>query len=393
MSRKETVTHSVPLTPTPQIIPINEVTSSTSKHTINIPHTLDDNAIHSSLELLKTSGIQRRIETNILKLDKSTPKQRELEEKRITIRIQRIDILIVCLTFYTALAMQWLTLLGLSTSFSNFLFELFIKSFDLTQWNFSEIQTIGKISGVTTSLQFIFSIISNFIMILLKIFYHAKNIPISLKGPIYFGGLFRFFNIFRPKINDNHLAVKKIDAKFHQYLGILSNSLIIITAIIIACDKLTMINIITSEDVNTLLSGLIDKSNILSRDVVFNQTAIQSQNATEVALSVKHAAIFTKTTLMVSILAIIMTSLLNIINWLREIWQANHDNIIVYEMFKWFTRLIVCNPCCGNKSASNDMSEEEFNMVNAKLDDKIAKYNRANMRNNRVNMRNNREFH
>ncbi|CAG8710652.1 2077_t:CDS:1, partial [Racocetra persica] len=381
MSRKETVTPSVPLTPTPQIIPINEINEVTSSasihsiHAVNIPHTLDDDTIHSSLEFLKTPGIQRRLETNIRKFDKSTPKQRELEEKRITIRIQRIDILIVCLTFYTALMMQWLTLLGLSTSFSNFLFQLFINSFDVTQWNFQEIQTIGKISGVATSLQLIFSIISNFIMILYKIFYHAKNIPLSFSGPIYFGGLFRFFNIFRPKILDHQLSVKNIDAKFHQYLGILSNGLIIITAIIIVCDKLTMIDNITSEDVNTLLSGLIDQSKILSRDVDVNQTVIQSQNATQVALSVQHAAIFTKTTLVVSILAIIMTSLLNIINWIRELWQANHDNIIIYEMFKWITRLMVCNPCCGNKSDRRDMSDEEFNMVNAKLDDKIAKYN------------------
>ncbi|CAG8460195.1 2225_t:CDS:1 [Dentiscutata heterogama] len=383
MSWKETITPSVPSTSTSHVTPNNETISSTPIHAINIPHTLSSGNINSSLENLKRSGIQRHIESNILKLDKSTPKQRELEEKRITLRIQRIDILIVCLTFYTALAMQWLTLLGLSTSFSNFLYELFIKSFNITQWNFRDIQTIGKISGATTSLQIIFSIISTFIMILYKIFYNARNIPLSFRGPIYFGGLFQFFNIFRPKINEHNLAVKKLDGKFHQYLGILSQSLIIITAIIIACDKLTKINNITGEDINDLLSGLIDKSSLISRDV--NQTFIQSQqDATEVALSVKHAAIFTKTTLMVSILAIIMTSLLNIINWMREIWQANHDNIIIYELFKWITRLIVCKPCCccGNKSEGSDISEEEFDMKRAKLDDKIAQYNRTNMRYN-----------
>ncbi|KAF0528495.1 hypothetical protein F8M41_013119 [Gigaspora margarita] len=377
MSLKETITPS-----TSHVTPNHETTSSASIHAINIPHTLSSNNINASLGALKTSGIQRHIESNFLKLDKSTPKQRELEEKRITIRIQRIDILIVCLTFYTSLAMQWLTLLGLSTSFSNFLFELFIKSFNITQWNFRDIQTIGKISGATTSLQIIFSIITSIIIILYKTFVHVRNIPISLKGPIYFGGLFRFFNIFRPEINDHQVAVKRFDGKFHQYIGILSQTLIIITAIIIACDKLTKINIFTGEDINTILSGLGDKSSIISRDV--NQTIFQSQNATEVALSVKHAAIFTKTTLIVSILAIIMTSLLNIINWMKEIWLANQDNIIIYELFKWITRLVVCKPCCcGKKSEGGDLSDEEFDMKKAKLDDKIAHYNRVNMKYNR----------
>src|SRR6185369_16127756 len=69
---------------------------------------------------------------------------------------------------------------------------------------------------------------------------------------------------------------------------------------------------------------------------------------THVTLAVQNAAAFSKATFMVSVCAIIMTSLLNIVQWMADVWRMEKNELIVYTLFKGITRLLVCQPCFGD---------------------------------------------
>jgi len=80
-------------------------------------------ATQNILETAEKLSIKDNIESAITKHDKDTPVEIDEEEKKITRRILRINTFVTYLLFYTALMMQWLTLLGLSTSVGNFFYE------------------------------------------------------------------------------------------------------------------------------------------------------------------------------------------------------------------------------------------------------------------------------
>src|SRR5437773_9608396 len=59
--------------------------------------------VHTTLEVLYEIGVKECIEDVIEKVDTDTPEQRKEEEKKITRRIYRIDLLLNYLLYYTAL--------------------------------------------------------------------------------------------------------------------------------------------------------------------------------------------------------------------------------------------------------------------------------------------------
>jgi len=269
--------------------------------------------------------------------------------------------------------MQWLTLLGLSTSFGNFLYNVFIGSFDFAQWNFKNISTIGKISGVTISLQIIIFVISNIIVLLYLKFHPDKRPPQSLKGPIYYGGLLKIANVLRPKIHSYGLSVKRLDAQFSQILGVISQLLIIIAASLAADSNLSTINDVSGNsntttyyDPNNFQTGF---SGFIQIDQVPDTTTTTTPNNGQI-IAIKHAALFAKTTLSVAILAIVMTAVMNIVSWLIDIWKVNENELIIYAAFKFCTRIITCYPCFrdklvgADKSIDDDTSKSEIQALN-----------------------------
>src|SRR4051794_34988969 len=60
-----------------------------------------------------------------------------------------IDLIITIGLYYTFLIANALTLSTVSSSFSEFLFNLLIGSFALTQWKFGQLDLIGRIAGFT----------------------------------------------------------------------------------------------------------------------------------------------------------------------------------------------------------------------------------------------------
>ncbi|CAJ0755977.1 21527_t:CDS:2, partial [Entrophospora sp. SA101] len=300
-------------------------------------------SVQTTLEVLDKVGIKDNIEEAIQTVDKDTPEQREEEEKRITRRIYRVELLLNFLMYYTSLIIQWLTLLGLSSSFGNFLYNVLIGSFVFTEWNFGDISTVGKISGVTISLQIILFIISNIIVLFYRRFHPSKQSPARLQGPIYYNGILKGFNLLKPKVESYNTSVKKLDAQFSQILGAISQVLIIIAASFSASSNITSLNGISDSGIDTAfptgLGGFIQ---------------IENNQVEEESIAVKHAAGFAKTTLLVAVLAIIMTSIMNVISWMIGIWKVNNDELIVYAIFKFITRMITCYPCFHDKLVGAD---------------------------------------
>ncbi|CAB4486637.1 unnamed protein product [Rhizophagus irregularis] len=82
----------------------------------NVSPQVTGKAVSDTLKTMDKLGVKDNIEEKIKDHDFETPAQIAEEEKKITRRIFRIDLIISYLLFYTALMMQWLTLLGLSNN-------------------------------------------------------------------------------------------------------------------------------------------------------------------------------------------------------------------------------------------------------------------------------------
>ncbi|CAJ0766641.1 8584_t:CDS:2, partial [Entrophospora sp. SA101] len=238
-------------------------------------------SVQTTLEVLDKVGVKDNIEEAIRNIDKDTPEQRE-EEKRITRRIYRV--------------------------------ELLLKIFNLLYQNISP---VGKISGVTISLQIILFIISNTVVLFYRKFHPSKQSPAGLQGPIYYNGILKVFNVLRPKVESYDSSVKKLDAQFSQILGTISQILIIIAASLSASSNITSLN-------GTSDSGTV--TSFPTRLGGFVQ--IENNQVEEESIAVKHAAGFAKTTLLVAVLAIIMTSIMNVISWVIGILELGKKNTL-----------------------------------------------------------------
>ncbi|GES74001.1 hypothetical protein GLOIN_2v1762059 [Rhizophagus clarus] len=202
----------------------------------NVSPQVTGKAVSDALKSLDKIGVKDNIEEEIKEHHYETPAQIEEEEKKITRRILRIDIIISYLLFYTALMMQWLTLLGLSNSVGGFFYEFFINSFNFPEYDFSSITAVGKIAGLTTSLQIIIFVLAN-IFVLKKTLSNKNN---STSKPSNQSG--DRFNDLKTKLCTHFTTVRGRIAQFYQILNILSQILIIISTIISANDKFSAIN-------------------------------------------------------------------------------------------------------------------------------------------------------
>ncbi|CAG8676336.1 13295_t:CDS:2 [Rhizophagus irregularis] len=239
--------------------------------------------------------------------------------------------------------MDWLTLLGESTSVQSFFFDLFLGSFDIPEWDFGDLTVVAKISGMTTTLQTSIFLISGFINVGAKIL--NKPVPNIVGGPMYFGGPFQIVYALMPKAKDYTESIKSLDAKISQWLGFISQVVIIVAAIFAAANRVQALDPFIHGDETLIGSGYTPKPN--SEDQFGD--VISPSNTTQVTLAVQNAALFARATYIVSVVAIIMTSLLNIIQWLADVWRVNKGELLVYFMFKLITRALMCQPCLGDK--------------------------------------------
>ncbi|CAG8441379.1 8352_t:CDS:2 [Ambispora leptoticha] len=341
----------------------------------NILSTVSGDEIKSGLVGLEKIGVADDIERGIKKIDKDTPDERQQEERKITHRIYKLDIAITCLLYYTSLTSNWLTLLGSSKSIGDFFYKVLIGSFNFTEWNFDRFDIVGKISGVTCSLQIILFVLANVIVLGIT-FIHPngkKGLPVNLRAPIYYGGPFQFIHLMKPSLKEFHSSVRRIDAQFSQVLEILSQLFIIVAATIATHAKLEDITDIINANPQTITPNTVDNglSYLVTRQYLNNTTptnitsTTSSVDETELTLAVQNAALFTKTTLVVSTVGIIMTSFLNVLNWISNVWRINQDDLIIYEIYKIITRVLVCYPCCGDRF---DGGNEEITGEQAKAE-------------------------
>ncbi|GBC27522.2 hypothetical protein GLOIN_2v1561367 [Rhizophagus irregularis DAOM 181602=DAOM 197198] len=268
--------------------------------------------IKTGLSILETVGIKDDLEKEVRKIDPDTPEEISKETELITERINKLDILITIGLYYTSLAMDWLTLLGESTSVQSFFFDLFLGSFDIPEWDFGDLTVVAKI---------------------------------SVGGPMYFGGPFQIVYALMPKAKDYTESIKSLDAKISQWLGFISQVVIIVAAIFAAANRVQALDPFIHGDETLIGSGYTPKPN--SEDQFGD--VISPSNTTQVTLAVQNAALFARATYIVSVVAIIMTSLLNIIQWLADVWRVNKGELLVYFMFKLITRALMCQPCLGDK--------------------------------------------
>ncbi|RIA93047.1 hypothetical protein C1645_735913 [Glomus cerebriforme] len=299
--------------------------------------------VKEGLEILEKVGIKDNLEREIEKIDPDSPEEMSVESELITERMNKLDVLITIGLYYTSLVMDWLTLLGKSTSVKNFFFDLFLGSFNISAWDFGDLSAVAKISGMTTTLQtgiFALSSIINIGARLLK-----KPVPEFVGGPMYYGGPFQIVFALLPNAKDYTDSIKSLDAKISQLTGFFSQILIIIAAIFAATNRITALDPFTQGNENLIGSGYVPKPN--SEDQ-FGKI-ISPTNTTQVTLAVQNAALFARATYIVSVVAIIMTSLLNIIQWLADVWRVNQNDVLVYYLFKLITRIMLCQPCIGDK--------------------------------------------
>ncbi|CAG8734223.1 4519_t:CDS:2 [Rhizophagus irregularis] len=275
----------------------------------NVSPQVTGKAVSDTLKTMDKLGVKDNIEEKIKDHDFETPAQIAEEEKKITRRIFRIDLIISYLLFYTALMMQWLTLLGLSNNVGGFFYEFFINSFNFPEYNFSSLTTVGKIAGFSVSLQIIIFVLVN-IFVLGKTLTHKNNLTTtsSSQPSNQLGNRFQFIDVLKNKLRTHFTAVRRIDTQFYQIMGILSQILIIIAAIISADDKFSAINKFTDQANN------LDPSSF-PLSITGGYRKRQEQAETQEMLIVRHAALFTKTITSIAILAIIMTSFMNIITY------------------------------------------------------------------------------
>jgi hypothetical protein len=299
--------------------------------------------IKGALDVIDKVGIKDNLEKGVQKIDYDTPEEIKLETELITERINKLDILITIGLYYTSLVMDWLTLLGKSTSVQSFFFDLFLGSFNISQWDFGDLTVVAQISGMTTTLQTSLFLISGIINVGARLF--GKRVPSIVGGPMYYGGPFQIIFALMPKAKDYTESIKSLDAKISQWLGFISQVVIIIAAIFAAANRVQALDPFIHGDPSSIGSGYTPKPN--SEDQFGD--VISPTNTTQVTLAVQNAALFARATYFVSVVAIIMTSLLNIIQWLADVWRVNKGELLVYFMFKFITRALMCQPCFGDK--------------------------------------------
>ncbi|RIA95344.1 hypothetical protein C1645_816841 [Glomus cerebriforme] len=211
----------------------------------------------------------------------------------------------------------------------------------VSEYNFSSLTTMRKIAGFTASLQIIIFVLSNIFVLGNTLLRKKNNFPLpssssppSPPQPSSKQVRFQSLNDLKTKLSIHLSTVRKIDAQFYQILGILSQLLIIIAASVVADDKLSVIDPLQRQE----------------------QTSTQNEKI----LAVRHAALFSKTITIIAILAIIMT-FMNIITWMADIWEVNKNELIIYQLFKYITRLMVCYPCFNDKlSGANEITDEKI---------------------------------
>ncbi|CAG8593371.1 275_t:CDS:1 [Funneliformis caledonium] len=301
--------------------------------------------VHEGLELLEDMKVKDDIERSIQSLDHDTPEEIAKETELITERMNKLDVLITIGLYYTSLIMDWLTLLGESKSATDFFYTLFLGSFNIKDWDFSEgeLSLVAKISGMTTTLQtgvFIFSGLINLGAKALN-----KEPPKFVGGPMYYGGPFQIIFALKSQAKDYTDSIKSLDAQISQWLGFLSQVMIIVAACFAAFNRVQALDPFMFADESMIGHGYSPEHNTEDQ---FGKV-ISPTNTTQVTMAIQHAALFAKATYMVSITAIIMTSLLNIVQWLADVWRVNQDELIIYTIFKVLTRALLCQPCFGDK--------------------------------------------
>ncbi|CAI2169590.1 8102_t:CDS:1 [Funneliformis geosporum] len=301
--------------------------------------------IKRGLDLLERVGVKDDIERKISEIDHDTPEEIAKETELITERMNKLDVLITIGLYYTSLIMNWLTLLGESKSVNDFFFTLFLGSFNLKEWEFSdgELSLVAKISGMTTTLQTGLFIFSGLINLGAKALH--KPVPRIVGGPMYYGGPFQIIYVFKSQAKAYTNSIKSLDAQISQWLGFFSQVMVIVAASFAAVNRGQALDPFMFADESFIGHGYSPEPNTEDQ---FGDV-ISPTNTTQVTMAIQHAALFSKATYMVSISAIIMTSFLNIVQWLADIWRVNNDDLIIYTIFKVLTRALLCQPCIGDK--------------------------------------------
>nr|CAG8659404.1 10192_t:CDS:1 [Entrophospora candida] len=328
-------------------------------------------AVLGGLQVLEKLGIKDDIEEGIKVFDDDTKEERTKETKLITARINQLDVFITVGLYYASLMVSWLTQLGDSESAQDFFIKLFFTSFKINEWDFGDLDLVGKISGATTTLQTsLFGIVG-----LTRLVYTAlkKDIPKFIDGPMYFGGPFQILHVIVPKSNDYIQSIRSFDARLSQLFGVISQILIIVAAIYAIGYRNEALEPFTTGNETAIGQGYQPGPDTEDQ----NGDQIQPGNSTHITLAVKNAALFARATYMVSICAIIMTSLLNIVQWMADAWRLNKDELIVYTAFKLITRLLLCQPCFGDdwlkkrtaKSKGTKQTEDQELLLEKKSQD------------------------
>ncbi|CAG8535885.1 6442_t:CDS:2 [Diversispora eburnea] len=234
----------------------------------------------------------------------------------------KIDLIITIGLYYTFLIANALTLSTVSSSFFEFLFNLLIGSFALTQWKFGQLDLIGRITGFTLSLQIL--ILLSVLGIFAYTKFTKKPIPIfkyhqNQEGEsdeeindvtIYYGGPFQIVHIFKSYFVKGDLftayysSIKNLDAQLSQFIGILSCFLIILAALFIEIPN----------DTDTI----------------------------------------NKTTYKITITIIILLAILNILQWLADMFRVDSDEIIFYAFIKSISS------CRGERKPSKVIPSREI---------------------------------
>ena len=144
-------------------------------------------------------------------------------------------------------------ILFLVHSVKGFFFDLFLGSFNLSQWDFEDLSSVAKISGATTTIQTVIFIFSGTINIGAKIL--KKPVPEIVGGPMYYGGPFQIIFALMPKAKDYTDSIKSLDAKISQWIGFISQIVIIIAAIIAAANRVQALDPFIHDNESLIGSG------------------------------------------------------------------------------------------------------------------------------------------
>nr|CAG8500375.1 5879_t:CDS:1 [Entrophospora candida]CAG8575520.1 10235_t:CDS:1 [Entrophospora candida] len=281
------------------------------------------------------------IERAITQVDPDTKEEMARETEYISARIAHLDIFITVGLYYTSLLMSWFTQLGNSYSVQDFFMNLFLQSFDIRDWNFGSLDLVGKISGATASLQTV--ILGMVGVVRIGYMSFKKPVPVAISGPMYFGGPFQILHLLSPSTHNYHKSSASLDAMLSQAISAVSQGLIIVAA----CSAFG-----TRDDA---LDPLINSAGTETGSgftpgppTIDNSTLIEPGDVANLTLAVQNAAMFSGVTYTITVSAIIMTSFLNLIKWMADVWTTNKERLIVYETFKVVTRALTCQPCIGD---------------------------------------------